>query len=244
MPMAQNQTRLTNNAVSDAFPTWSPDGSRIAFSSNRDGNNEIYAMYAYGGPAVNLTKLSSASDSPASWSGYLPRTPKTLVGAVGPLGTAAAGFLFGQSGDSVTSVVTFDTTTAGSRAASRVIAQTAAETGGSNLIFAITTSVGLASVSYVSMDEAGVPGTPVTPTIPSGSTNALVSFNASTGMVSSVVPYAANRSASAKPTRAGDNLTYSGSFTAVFDAEGKNLAPGGAKSVTLDTVTGKLVRFE
>jgi len=41
-----NLRRLTDNAASDFSPTWSPDGKRIAFVSNRDGNFEIYVMDA------------------------------------------------------------------------------------------------------------------------------------------------------------------------------------------------------
>ena len=41
-------TRLTNNSVSDRYPKWSPDGRRIAFTSNRDGDHEIYVMNADG----------------------------------------------------------------------------------------------------------------------------------------------------------------------------------------------------
>ncbi len=37
-------TRLTNNTAVDSVSEWSPDGSRILFSSNRDGNTEIYVM--------------------------------------------------------------------------------------------------------------------------------------------------------------------------------------------------------
>ena len=43
-------TRLTYNDVNDLSPAWSPDGRRIAFSSDRDGNFEIYVMNAAGEP--------------------------------------------------------------------------------------------------------------------------------------------------------------------------------------------------
>jgi hypothetical protein len=39
-----NPTRLTNNDAEDAIPSWSPDGTKIAFISDRDGNYEIYVM--------------------------------------------------------------------------------------------------------------------------------------------------------------------------------------------------------
>ena len=41
-----NETRLTNNLTNDQFPSWSPDGTKIVFGSNRDGNYEIYTMNA------------------------------------------------------------------------------------------------------------------------------------------------------------------------------------------------------
>ncbi|NIM52761.1 MAG: hypothetical protein GTO22_26535, partial [Gemmatimonadales bacterium] len=39
----------------DREPAWSPDGTRIAFASNRDGNYEIYVMDADGSNPVRLT---------------------------------------------------------------------------------------------------------------------------------------------------------------------------------------------
>jgi hypothetical protein len=40
--------RLTHDPAYDGWPTWSPDGSRIAFSSTRSGNPDIYVLDVYG----------------------------------------------------------------------------------------------------------------------------------------------------------------------------------------------------
>ena len=41
-------TRLTEDPSDDRYPSWSPDGRRITFSSDRDGNPEIYTMSSDG----------------------------------------------------------------------------------------------------------------------------------------------------------------------------------------------------
>ena len=46
--MGRDVTRLTTNTAADTNPVWSPDHRRIAFSSTRDGNSEIYVMSATG----------------------------------------------------------------------------------------------------------------------------------------------------------------------------------------------------
>lgn len=48
-------TQLTADPGQDVMPSFSPDGSRIAFASNRDGNWDIYVMGTGGGRAVKLT---------------------------------------------------------------------------------------------------------------------------------------------------------------------------------------------
>jgi Tol biopolymer transport system component len=53
--------------VSDGFPAWSPDGSQIAFTSRRDGNNEIYLMDPYGHNLKRLT-FNPTDDFAPAWS--------------------------------------------------------------------------------------------------------------------------------------------------------------------------------
>ena len=42
--------------LDDSGPAWSPDGKKIVFTSNRDGNSEIYVMNADGSGQTNLTR--------------------------------------------------------------------------------------------------------------------------------------------------------------------------------------------
>lgn len=48
-------TQLTNDAAKDIMPTFSPDGSQIAFASDRSGNWDIYIMDVSGGKATQIT---------------------------------------------------------------------------------------------------------------------------------------------------------------------------------------------
>jgi len=58
--------RLLASSASDEAPMISPDGRRIAFTSDRSGNAEIWVCDSSGGDAVQLTSLGFARD--AYWS--------------------------------------------------------------------------------------------------------------------------------------------------------------------------------
>ena len=60
-----NPTRLTNNSVNDFYPSFSPDGTRIAFQTRRDGNGEIYVMEADGSNPTRVTNNTFADSFPS-----------------------------------------------------------------------------------------------------------------------------------------------------------------------------------
>lgn len=59
--------QLTADDAFDTKPLWSPDGSKIAFQSNREGSMDIYVMSANGGTPKRLT-TNSANESLRAWS--------------------------------------------------------------------------------------------------------------------------------------------------------------------------------
>lgn len=77
-PVFDSRIRIVRSNAADNFepasqsgsnldPDWSPDGSRMTFSSDRDGRREIYTMDADGQNVVRLTNVAGTNYSPA-WS--------------------------------------------------------------------------------------------------------------------------------------------------------------------------------
>lgn len=60
-------TQLTFEAADDFLPSWSPDGARMAFVSNRDEHSEVYVMNADGSSPLRLT-FDGINEASPSWS--------------------------------------------------------------------------------------------------------------------------------------------------------------------------------
>ena len=67
VPAAGGTARqITSNPAYDSYPVWSPDGSKIAFMSHRDGSDDVFVVDAKGGTAKRLTTYSG-SEQPKAW---------------------------------------------------------------------------------------------------------------------------------------------------------------------------------
>src|SRR5678816_807400 len=58
--------RITNSPGSEASPYFSPDGQKIAFTGQYDGNQDVYVMPAEGGETKRLT-YHPGTDIPVGW---------------------------------------------------------------------------------------------------------------------------------------------------------------------------------
>jgi eukaryotic-like serine/threonine-protein kinase len=67
MPRLGNPLQVTVATSVEDYPTWSPDGARLAYESNESGNWEVWVARLTGGPPVNRTAHAAADRYP-SWS--------------------------------------------------------------------------------------------------------------------------------------------------------------------------------
>lgn len=230
--------RLTMNGADDRFPDWSPDGSVIVYGFTNDFTGAIYTINANGGTPVPLTSGSAIDQMPA-WSGPITTggTSTVLIGTGGVLGTGAAGFLVGMVNGDVTSFVAFDGTP---RSFLRCSALSGLNPGLSTVVFSVTSDQGINRLAYIN----GLGATPVTVVSAAGTSGAIVSFNAATGRVATVLPYTSTRSAAPRATAEGGRAVIRGAFTGAWDGTGKNRALGPVSEVTLDGHTGEIVSMK
>jgi Tol biopolymer transport system component len=67
MDSSASPVSLTDSPANDYKPAWSPDGTKIAFVSERDNNPEIYVMKADGTMQTRLTN-NAVKDTLPVWS--------------------------------------------------------------------------------------------------------------------------------------------------------------------------------
>jgi Tol biopolymer transport system component len=60
--------QLVRNSFNSFNPAWAPDGEKIAFQSQREGNFDIFVMNADGTGQRNLTRNPASNDGVPSWS--------------------------------------------------------------------------------------------------------------------------------------------------------------------------------
>jgi tricorn protease len=89
--------RLTDNMARDVYPRFSPDGNWIAFSSNRDGNYDVFVIPVAGGKPKQLT-FHSADDNVVGWNVDGTKVMFTSVRAKGVFPSVATLFEIAVSG--------------------------------------------------------------------------------------------------------------------------------------------------
>jgi Tol biopolymer transport system component len=67
MPIGGTPSKMTDDAYVDTDPAWSPDGTKIAYSSDRAGGMDIWIRDLHNGTDRRLTTLPNA-DMAAAWS--------------------------------------------------------------------------------------------------------------------------------------------------------------------------------
>ena len=74
--------------ISNNFPSWSPDGTRIAFTSDRDGNYDVYVMGADGSGQTRVTTTADGESFSPAWQSVPVVPPTTTTTTVAPPTTA------------------------------------------------------------------------------------------------------------------------------------------------------------
>lgn len=231
------EVQTPDSSPDDVDPSLAPDGKTIAFE--RDGY--LTTSLFNGADASEIaTSTYGGTASGLRWSPY--PSPQTFVGNVGTMFGSAAGFLWGQNGTAFASLLVFTS----SAPSSATITPEAASSGygymggaSGALVFDIHAK-SITGLKFTNGYYAQV--TTVIPGGASAQSDALVSFDASSGSVSAIAPFIATRGA-LKPEQQGDSLTFDARFLGVWDGKGKNLAPQGASEVTIDRKTGKMLRL-
>jgi len=216
----------------DSSPCFSPDGRWILYAEQNSSGTQLWKTSWDGSSSPVQVTFGDVHQAPAC--GPFPQN-RNIIGAGSYLATGATGFLMGEIGDRLSSFVAFTTTTPST---ANIVAQTQTV---DNTVFQLK---GDAITKLAFMNDIFGAATVIVPV--SGMTTiggALVSFNSTTGKVVLVAPFSPGVP-KMTPTKIGSTLTYAGRFAGIWNRIGKNVAPNGASSLSIDSKTGALVSFK
>lgn len=252
-----SNVNITNPSQNYMDPSFSPDGTQIAFiaqdqgASSNDGSFGLYTALIDGENPTQVVSDPSGTGGPltdtssfAAWSAF--PGSLTLVGSGGSFGSSVSGFLQAQVGDAMASFVGYTASPASS------VVETPANTSSSSSSTLGSLVWTLAATSFTSISWNNSYGLPIpsnqTLGLPSTTTNIVVSFSGTTGQCQYVAPLAGSgaKTAGAAPlmTKTPTSYVFNGRFSGIYDAKGHNLAPSGASQLVLDQKTGSLVSFK
>ncbi len=229
---------LTPSNFNDSLPSFSPDGTKIAFYRTSVGG-ATPGIYVSDFAGTNLqlvlpdpTTGETGPVTSITWSPF--PANKNFVGAGGTItASPVAGYLVSQNASQFASLLTFTATTP----STATITQSASNVNGASLIFSLGAD-SITNISYANVYSGAHSSIPLTAT-----PSTLVTVDAATGLVDYVIPTVAGKAHPAVSRSTGSSVAYSGSFSAIYDSSGRNLAPSGASTVDFDRSTGKLISF-
>lgn len=232
-PSGQFQNQVTSDAANDDFPSFSPDGKMVVFQ--RTPAAGAISLWTCSQDGQNLSQFATGAYPGDGWPSWSPLPKKrTFVGVGGLMGTGASGFLLGQVGGFFSSIVTFTATTPSSAHITAEPAQ-----AGAPVVVYLFAADSITDLRFTNGYYTGP--TVVIPTQSPAVKQTLISVNTTTGTVVSSVPVASKMAPKASKT--SGRLAYDGQFAGIFDAHGKNIAPGGANHVEFNAKTGAVVSF-
>jgi Tol biopolymer transport system component len=193
-------------------------------------------------------KLEEIGDSWLPFTRYKNLVGNTLGSASGDFGYTAAGYLRGEKEGKSTSLVLFNTPTGSHESVTITplassITSTISMTNATldELLFVVKGSDGVNAFQYMSFNAQERPVESRSLAMPSGTIGVVVGFSPA-GTVSTTIPFQVNSPVSTAPS--GDLVTISGKFPAVYNAKGENIAPIGARTITLNGKTGSIIKVE
>lgn len=228
-PAANIYTSITSSKSSGDSPCFSPDGKFVAYrrsATSSDSSSGFYVSDISGfSTALLVPDNGTANLVGVSWSKFFPQ--QAMIGPTGTLGATSSGFLVSQKLDVVESLVSVIAKTP-----STLEITAPSNSGGTAALVFTLKADGLSQVSWINGYLSSREGfTPI-----AGTTQLIVSFDSQSGQMNFVAP------ALSGPKPALDKVgTLVGSFSAVYDRNGKNLAPQGAHRLHLNPLSGSLV---